>query len=203
MKNIKKVLIIYIIMLIFITVISNLSYAKISDPNDYSTSIPTSPQAISIGNKIIGTVQLFGSILSVIVLIVIGIKYMMGSVEERADYKKTLIPYLIGAVLVFGIVNILSIINSIMNGGFNVNQLSGTTINNQTAKDIGNTIITVLSTIGSIISVITLVIIGIKYMLGSTEEKSVYKKSLMPYVIGAVLVFGASIIAGMVYSLIP
>ena len=31
----------------------------------------------------------------------IGIKYMLGSVEEKAKHKQTLMPYLIGAVLVF------------------------------------------------------------------------------------------------------
>ena len=40
----------------------------------------------------------------------------------------------------------------------------------------------------------------IKYMMGSAEEKAEYKKTLMPYVIGAGLVFAASSIAQIVYS---
>ena len=32
---------------------------------------------------------------------IIGIKYMLGSVEEKSEYKKTMIPYLIGAAIVF------------------------------------------------------------------------------------------------------
>ena len=40
----------------------------------------------------------------------VGLKYMLGSVEEKAEYKKTLLYYLIGAVLAFGIVNILEFI---------------------------------------------------------------------------------------------
>ncbi len=54
--------------------------------------------------------QIIGSIISVICLVVIGIKYMMGSAEEKAEYKKTLMPYMIGAILIFAITNILSII---------------------------------------------------------------------------------------------
>ena len=42
------------------------------------------------------------SILAVIILIVLGVKYMMGSAEEKAEYKKTLLPYFIGALFVFG-----------------------------------------------------------------------------------------------------
>lgn len=67
-------------------------------------------------------------------------------------------------------------------------------------QNIGGQIITILSTGGSIISIIVLIILGLKYMMGSAEEKAEYKKTLMPYVIGAGLVFAASAIAGIVYS---
>ena len=64
----------------------------------------------------------------------------------------------------------------------------------------GNSIVRVLSTIGVVISVIVLIVLGIKYMLGSAEEKAEYKKTLLPYVIGAALIFAASTIATMVYT---
>ena len=66
--------------------------------------------------------------------------------------------------------------------------------------NVGNQIITILTTIGVIASVIVLIVLGIKYMMGSAEEKAEYKKTMMPYVIGAALVFAASAIAGMLYS---
>ena len=50
---------------------------------------------------ILGFINLIGIAISVIVLALIGIKYMLGSVEEKAEYKKTMIPYLVGAVLIF------------------------------------------------------------------------------------------------------
>lgn len=53
------------------------------------------------GQSIVGILQAVGIILSVIVLIILGIKYMMGSAEEKADYKKSMIPYLVGAILIF------------------------------------------------------------------------------------------------------
>ena len=37
-------------------------------------------------------------------------------------------------------------------------------------------------------------------MMGSAEEKAEYKKTLLPYVIGAVLIFAASTIAGVVFN---
>ena len=65
---------------------------------------------------------------------------------------------------------------------------------------IGGKIIGGLQAIGNIIAVGILVVLGIKYMMGSAEEKAEYKKTMIPYVIGAVLIFAASNIAQMVYS---
>lgn len=65
---------------------------------------------------------------------------------------------------------------------------------------LGNQLITIISTIGSVAAVIVLIILGLKYMMGSAEEKAEYKKTLMPYVIGAALVFAASTIAGVLYG---
>lgn len=84
------------------------------NPDDYEADtngrVENADKITDIGNDIIGILQIIGTILSVVVLVVIGIKYMLGSVEERAEYKKTMWPYLLGAILVFSITNILGII---------------------------------------------------------------------------------------------
>ena len=54
-----------------------------------------------------------GIITAVITIVVIGIKYMIGSVEEKAEYKKTMIPYLIGVVMIGSISGILRLIASL------------------------------------------------------------------------------------------
>lgn len=56
----------------------------------------------NVGGNIVSIVTTIGIIVAVIVLLVLGIKYMMGSAAEKAEYKKTMIPYLVGAVLIFG-----------------------------------------------------------------------------------------------------
>lgn len=87
------------------------------NPNNYKPDSTVSPQnsnkVRNIGNDIIGLLQIIGTILSVTVLIVLGIKYMLGSVEERAEYKKSMMPYLIGAIMIFGITNIVALIAGI------------------------------------------------------------------------------------------
>lgn len=67
-------------------------------------------------------------------------------------------------------------------------------------KDFGGKILSAITTTGIVLSVIVLAVIGIKYMLGSAEEKAEYKKTMMPYLIGAGLIFGASTIATIVYN---
>ena len=76
--------------------------------------------------------------------------------------------------------------------GFSVGDVTGTsTVADNDISTIGQSIIKVLGVIGSIVSVIFLVILGIKYMLGSVEEKASLKETLLAYLIGCVVVFGA------------
>ena len=98
----------------------------------------------------------------------------------------------------------LIILNNTVIYGFSINDVQGNNLPADTQNKIdnfGQGIIGIISTVGSIISVIVLIILGIKYMLGSTEEKAQYKKSLLPYAIGALILFGAPGIAGAIYNI--
>lgn len=64
--------------------------------------------------SMLGFVQVIGSAISVIIIAVIGVKYMYSSVEEKAEYKKTMIYYVIGAVLIFCTVNIMVILYNVI-----------------------------------------------------------------------------------------
>lgn len=90
------------------------------NPSSYKPSDMTNADKIkNKGNKIIGAVQFVGSFVSVIALVIMGIKYMLGSVEEKAEYKKTMMPYVIGAILLFATSNLLGIVDSVSKGIFN------------------------------------------------------------------------------------
>ena len=69
-----------------------------------------------VGNNIVTIIQVVGIVIAVIVLLVIGIKYMMGSASEKAEYKKTMIPYLVGAILIFASTTIVNVVYNIANG---------------------------------------------------------------------------------------
>ena len=68
------------------------------------------------------------------------------------------------------------------------------------AAKIGNQILGIIQVVGIILSVGCLMILGIKYMMGSAEEKAEYKKTFIPYLIGALLLFAASAFAKTIYN---
>ena len=71
---------------------------------------------------------------------------------------------------------------------------NGSTNADPTITKIGSTILTIVTNVGIVLAIVLVAILGIKYMMGSTEEKAEYKKSMIPYLVGAVLIFGASAI---------
>lgn len=62
-------------------------------------------------------------------------------------------------------------------------------------------VLNLISTVGIVVSVITLMILGVKYMVGSVSEKAEYKKTMIPYIIGIVLLLSTSAIVGVIASL--
>lgn len=63
-----------------------------------------------------------------------------------------------------------------------------------------NVVIGAITTIGVVVSVVALIGIGIRYMLSSVEEKADIKGTLVPYIIGACLVFATSVIVGIIFD---
>ena len=100
-KKVEKIIFSIIISLILITAFSTIVLAGQPSAIDGEGGGITVTTVTDPAKKIVGAIQLVGVVASVIVLILIGIKYMMGSVEERAEYKKSLMPYIIGCALVF------------------------------------------------------------------------------------------------------
>lgn len=87
--------------------------------------------------------------------------------------------------------------------GVNINNISNkdTVPGGNEIKSIASYIYSGITSIGIVLSVVILAILGVKYMLGSASERAEYKKSMMPYLIGTILVFSASTIATVIYQL--
>ena len=118
MKKTAKIVLIMMIILMIFTVTVNAAETTSSgvNPGTYTGGGASVTAINEFGNQIIQIVSTVGSILSVIVLVVLGIKYMMGSAEEKAEYKKTLLPYIIGAAFVFAASTIATIVFNFTSG---------------------------------------------------------------------------------------
>lgn len=99
MKALKPI--IAILIALTIIVISVNTFA-ISDPNYYNPGKIGTQDAKVTGDiigKVLGIIQVIGIIVAVAVISVIGIKYMIGSISEKAAFKENLVPYIVGLVL--------------------------------------------------------------------------------------------------------
>ena len=62
---------------------------------------------------------------------------------------------------------------------------------NKSLQDFSNILSNAFIGIGTAVAVIYATILGIKYMIGSIEEKAEIKESLVPFIIGCIVLFGA------------
>lgn len=103
MKKTIKIMSILLVTIMFVTILATSVNATASGIIDQMKPTYNDKSGIaSVGQKIVDIISTVGVVVAVIILLVIGIKYMMGSASEKAEYKKTMIPYLVGAVLIFG-----------------------------------------------------------------------------------------------------
>ena len=111
-----KAIISFIFLFAVITFFAGSVYATspIDDPTQYlPTNTPTIPTNMSNMVKVIITIiQAAGVVIAVVCIMVIGIQYMVGAAEQKAEYKKTAIAFLIGALLLFSSATIVKIIYS-------------------------------------------------------------------------------------------
>lgn len=109
MKN-KKIVMIIRILLIIVVIASLANTVLAYDPTGWSANENVSSDMEDIVGNVLGFVQILGSAIAVIMIVVLGIKYMVGSVEEKAEYKKTMIPYAVGAICIFAASNIAKMV---------------------------------------------------------------------------------------------
>lgn len=100
MKNNLLKMIFILLIIIFTIILLNLRVFAIEPVEVVTdTKIQGGEEFEKLGESILGIIMVVGIILAVIILIVIGIKYMTGSVEEKAGYKKSMLPYVIGCII--------------------------------------------------------------------------------------------------------
>lgn len=126
MKKVLKIstVLIIIIMLIFI---SSNTFALYENLDKYKPDDPTGDDAKEVTDRVaivLWSIRNIGIVISVISLMVIGLKYILGSVEEKSKYKETLLPWVIGCIMLAMGTTFVSYVYDLMHNDDNVEQSS-------------------------------------------------------------------------------
>ena len=120
MKVTMKIIAIVAIVMIAVSTITPVFATSILDTLDskVTNSTGSSDKMTDIAAEIIAFIRNLALVLGVVMLSIIGIKYMLGSAEEKASYKKTLIPLVVGIIVVMAASTLVSMIYN-FSSGFN------------------------------------------------------------------------------------
>ena len=121
-RIIIKLIVIILVILVFLAAFKLDSLAVDSDLLDAMQDVTQFNQedvnsnAAKTLNSGIGIIQYAGSGIAIIAVSILGIKYVLASPSDKAEVKKEIFPMLIGAILLFGAVNVVSLIIKFTNG---------------------------------------------------------------------------------------
>ena len=119
MKKINVKLIVSIALIIFMiamlttTTFADVDPAQRPDYYDPKANFDSNGTFVKKASMVLGWIQYIGIILLVIVLAIIGINYMLSSVEGKAEYKKKILPYVLGCCLLMAISVFIGIIQNV------------------------------------------------------------------------------------------
>ena len=90
---------------------------ELLDYNNYNPGGTVGSEKVqNIAGNILAIVRNVGIAISIVALSIIGIKYMLGSVEQKAEYKKSLIPFAVGVIMLVAGTTVVTFVNEAVNG---------------------------------------------------------------------------------------
>ena len=107
-----------VLLMVFAVVSPVFAAGDLLDPSQVvATVTDTSGKVNTMMGKILGIVQVVAIGIAVIMLVVLAVKYIAAAPAEKADIKKGMMIYVVGAVLLFGASGILQLIKNFTEGG--------------------------------------------------------------------------------------
>ena len=114
MKRIAKICTVLIIIATIATMMSTVFAEGASDVLGKLTGNTDAASAVTTtANNIVGIVQVICYAAAVIMLVLVGVKFITASPEAKADIKKSAIMYVIGAIIVFAAGTLLGVISNL------------------------------------------------------------------------------------------
>lgn len=118
MKLNKKIIISIALTMLTILTLANVSLAIDPDDSKWNPQLMVATGKQDFLTKVgvvLGWIKYIGIMVAVIVLAIIGVKYMFSSVEGKAEYKKTMLPYVVGCFMLMAVSAVIAIIGNLAN----------------------------------------------------------------------------------------
>lgn len=111
----RKKIVVTLILITILSLFAGTVYATGVDEIISSMEGTSTPQGSDSGiassiKDVIGMLQVAGTGIALVVITMLGIKYMLAAPSEKANVKQQIMPILIGCILVFGAITIVSAI---------------------------------------------------------------------------------------------
>lgn len=104
----KKIFCLFISIFLFMIMFSNVVYGKfdfasqVEESNSWKGSKAVVRPTQNVMQGIIEVVRIVGTFISLIMLTYLGIKYMSQAPEDKAEFKKSSMGFIVGAFVLFG-----------------------------------------------------------------------------------------------------
>ena len=106
----KKKILLTIFLILIIISITNIVFAdEITSAMSGINASNGNSVVVSTGRQILGVVTAIGISVALVMIIVIAIRFLLASADGKAELKQQLIPYLIGAIIIFAASSLLQI----------------------------------------------------------------------------------------------
>jgi len=132
-------------------------------------------------------INVVGTTVIVVATIVLGIKYIIGTVDSRTQAKDGLITLFVACVFFFGWTSISNLLFPSNNFIF----LSDIDININYSNMVGR-LFSTFSYIANIVSIILIIYVGVRYILAGATGKADLKGRSIYFIIGIILIFATS-----------
>lgn len=150
-------------------------------------------------SEIANIVEIIGTAVIAIATVVLGIKYVLGSVTDKASVKENMITLLIACIFFFGWSNIRDLlINNIQydssTGNIAVSKITGSTqlfifSGTNSLESAFASIFSMIILIAKLVAVIATVYMGVKYIFSGAEQRAKLKEKGIMYIVGIILIF--------------
>ncbi len=192
-----KVLIFTVMMLVFVARIVNAAAFWDQAKEWYDQGSTNTYLDVNVINDLGSMVEVVGTGVIAIATVVLGIKYVLGSVTDKASVKENMITLLVACIFFFGWSNIRSVVikgvnftgAAVAEGGISQGAQIFLLADGATLEQALAQVFSIVIAFAKVIAVICTLYMGVKYIFSGAEGKAKLKEKGIMYIVGIILIF--------------